>query len=79
MIERLKCAFVNTKDEKRSCKPAKSFATTEALANIVRAHTMTPNQVAETVRSTDTTTARNTKQKPSVRFIANNNRDTKDR
>ena len=72
--ERLKCPFVNTKDEKRSCKPAKSFATIEALAtHCKRAHKMTPNRVTETVRSTDTTTEHNTKQKPSVRFMANNN------
>ena len=42
--ERLKCAFVSTKDAKRSCKPAKSFATIEALAtHCKRAHKMTPN------------------------------------
>ena len=34
---------------------------------------MTPNQVTETVRSTDTITENNPKQKPSVRFMANNN------
>ena len=34
---------------------------------------MTPNQVTETFRSTDTTTEHNTKQKPKVRFMANNN------
>ena len=74
MKERLKCTFVNTKDAKRSCRPAKSFATIEALAtHCKRAHKMTPNQVIETVRSTDTTTEHNTKQKPSVRFMANNN------
>ena len=55
--ERLKCPVVNTKDAKRSCKPAKSFATIEALAtHCKRAHKMTPNQVTETVRSLDTTT-----------------------
>ena len=74
MKERLKCAFVNTKCAKRSCKPAKSFATIEALAtHCERADTMTPNQVTEKVRSTDTTTEHNPKQKPSVRFMANNN------
>ena len=72
--ERLKCAFVNTKDEKRSCKPAKSFATIEALAtHCKRAHKMTPNQVTETVRSTDTITENNPKQRPSVRFRINDN------
>ena len=55
--QRLRCAFVNTKDAKRSCKLAKSFAIIEALAtHCKRAHKMTPNQVTETVRSTDTTT-----------------------
>ena len=55
--ERLRCPFVSTKDEKRSCRPAKSFATIEALAtHCKRAHKMTPNQVTEKVRSTDTTT-----------------------
>ena len=34
---------------------------------------MTPNQVTETVRSTDTTTEHNPKQKPSVRFRINDN------
>ena len=76
--ERLKCAFVNTKDAKRSCKPAKSFATIEALAtHCKRAHKTTPNQVTEIVRSVDTTTEHNTKQKPSVRFMANNNTEHK--
>ena len=74
MKERLKCPFVNTKDTKRSFKPAKTFATIEALAtHCKRAHKMTPNQVTEIIRSTDTTTEHNTKQKPSVGFIANNN------
>ena len=72
--ERLKCAFVSTKDAKRSCRPAKSFATIEALAtHCKRAHKMTPNQVTETVRSLDTTTENNTKQKPSVRFRIDDN------
>ena len=72
--ERLKCAFVNTKDATRSCRPAKSFAAIEALAtHCKRAHKMTPNQVTETVRSTDTTTENNTKQKPKVRFRINDN------
>ena len=72
--ERLKCPFVNTKDEKRSCKPAKSFATIEALAtHCERAHKMTPNQVTEKVRSTDTITEHNPKQKPSLRFRINDN------
>ena len=34
---------------------------------------MTPNQVTETVRSTDTITEHNPKQKPSVRFRINDN------
>ena len=73
MKEQLKCPFVNTKDEKRSCKPAKPFATIKALAtHCERAHKMTPNQVTETVRSTYTT-EHNPKQEPSVRFMANNN------
>ena len=74
MKERLKCTFVNTKDAKRSCRPAKSFATIEALAtHCERAHKMTPNRVTETVRSTDTITEHNTKQKPKVRFRINDN------
>ena len=74
MKERLGCAFVNTKDTKRSFKPAKTFVTIEALAtHCKRAHKMTPNQVTETVRSLDTTTEHNTKQKPSVRFRINDN------
>ena len=72
--EQLKCAFVNTKDAKRSCKPANSFATIEALAtHCKRAHKMTPNQVTETVRSLESTTENNTKQKPKVRFRINDN------
>ena len=72
--KQLKCSFVNTKDEKRSCKPAKPFATIKALAtHCERAHKMTPNQVTETIRSTESTTEHNPKQKPSVRFMANNN------
>ena len=74
MKEQLKCPFVNTKDTKRSCKPAKSFATIEALAtHCKRAHKMTPNQVTETVRSIESTTENNPKQKPKVRFRINDN------
>ena len=72
--EQLKCPFVNTKDEKRSCKPSKSFVTIEALAtHCKRAHKMTPNQVTEIVRSLESTTENNTKQKPKVRFRINDN------
>ena len=74
MKEQLKCPFVNTKDAKRSCKPAKSFATIEALAtHCKRAHKMTPNQVTETVRSLESITEHNPKQKPKVRFRINDN------
>ena len=68
------CGFVNTKHAKRSCKPAKSFATIEALAtHCKRVHKMTPNQVTETVSSIDTITEHNIKQKPKVRFRINDN------
>ena len=76
--ERLTCAFVNTKDAKRSCRPTKSFATIEALATYYKkAHKMTPNQVTETVRSIDTTTENNPKQKSKVRFRINDNAEHK--
>ena len=66
------------KTQKRTCRPAKSFATIKALAtHCKRAHKMTPNQVTETARSIDTITEHNPKQKPSVRFMANNNTEHK--